>query len=435
MESEVFQGVQADTLPEWMKDAVLYEVNVRQYTAKGTFAAFRPHLARLKEMGVKTLLFMPVFQMSKVKGEDYLGGYVAVRSLSEVNASFGGREEFRRLVREIQSMGMNVMLDWVTSYTGWDHPWITDHPDYYIHDPVTDTIIHPINTDWYGVAALDYDNPALAEAMIVEMTYWVEEMGINGFRFEQAGMVPVAFWERAIPLLLNINPDLFLLGETGGPNPGNVQLFHADVGWAFKDLANGICQGQKTIDDLNDYLIRHAATDANDAYLYFTSSDEENSWEGTEFERLGQGAEAMYILAATLPGIPMIYSGQEEPLTRRLRVLEKDNIAFKAYGYAGFYRRLNELKRVNSAMYSPPFGGDLSILDPSNPATYAYTRQRGDDRMLIVLNLSSQVQETRLDIGDWHGNYRDVFRGTQQVLANPLSLQIGPWGYLVLSNR
>ena len=425
----------ADSLPGWMKDAVIYEVNVRQYTPEGTFAAFRRHLPRLKEMGVKTLWFMPVYPVSQVKRKGSLGSYYAVGNTREVNPAFGSMEEFRQLVREIHSMGMYVILDWVPNHTGWDHPWIAEHPEYYTHDPVTDTIVHPANTDWYDVADLNYDQPGLTEAMIGEMAYWVKEVGIDGFRCDMAGMVPVSFWEEATPALLSLKSDLFLLAETMDPPLRNEQLFHADYGWAFKDLANGICQGQKTIADLNTYLNEDSVTYRSGAHLYFTSNHDENSWHGTEFERLGKGAEAMYILAATLPGIPLIYSGQEEPLQKRLLFFEKDDIGFKTFGYAGFYQRLNQLKQVNSAVYSPPYGGVLTILSPSNPSTFAYTRENGDDRLLVVVNLSDQAQETRIDIGDWNGTYRDIFRGTQQALANPMTLQIGPWGYMVLSNR
>ncbi|MEZ5030005.1 MAG: alpha-glucosidase C-terminal domain-containing protein [Saprospiraceae bacterium] len=310
-----------------------------------------------------------------------------------------------------------------------------EHPEYYTHDPVTDTIVHPANTDWYDVADLNYDQPGLTEAMIGEMAYWVKEVGIDGFRCDMAGMVPVSFWEEATPALLSLKSDLFLLAETMDPPLRNEQLFHADYGWAFKDLANGICQGQKAIADLNTYLNEDQQPTDRVPISILRPIMMRTAGTGPNLNVWEKERKPCTFSRQHCRGIPLIYSGQEEPLQKRLLFFEKDDIEFKTFGYAGFYQRLNQLKQVNSAVYSPPYGGVLTILAPSNLSTFAYTRENGDDKLLVVVNLSDQAQETRIDIGDWNGTYRDIFRGTQQALANPMTLQIGPWGYMVLSNR
>lgn len=425
----------ADTLPEWAKDAVIYEVNVRQYTPEGTFNAFGGHLDRLKDLGVDILWFMPIHPISKVKRKGGLGSYYSVADYRKVNPDFGSEDDFRKLVRDAHSRGMRVILDWVPNHTGWDHPWITSNPGFYTRDPKTDTIIHPEGTDWYDVADLNYDNDSLRTAMIADMKLWVEEYGVDGFRCDVAGKVPEDFWAEAVSALLSVRSDLFMLAESEDPWARNRQFFHADYGWTFKDLCNGLAQGNKTIEDLRAYLKKDSETFTSGAHMYFTTNHDENSWHGTEFERLGEGWDAFFVLASTLPGIPLVYSGQEEPLQRRLAFFEKDDIGFGTYANAGFYKAMNDLRSRNKAIWNPPYGGDMVQLDPGNPNTFAFRREKDGDRVLVFLNLSADQQDLRVTVGDWAGEYQDVFRGKSMTIADPVTIQMPAWSYLVLSNR
>ena len=130
--------------PEWAARANIYEVNVRQYTPSGTLEAFAKHLPRLKEMGVDILWFMPVYPISEARRKGSLGSYYAVADYTAVNPAFGTMEEFKALVKTIHDMDMRVVLDWVPNHTGWDHPWITEHPEYYTQDSMGN-VIDPVD--------------------------------------------------------------------------------------------------------------------------------------------------------------------------------------------------------------------------------------------------------------------------------------------------
>jgi len=156
--------------PAWARDANIYEVNIRQFTPEGTFAAFEQHLPRLKKMGVDILWFMPVFPISEARRKGALGSYYAVADYTGINPNFGTMEEFKMLVHRIHDMGMRVVLDWVPNHTGWDHPWIEEHPEWYTRDG-QGNITDPVNPEtgesfgWTDVADLDYSQPGLRRAM------------------------------------------------------------------------------------------------------------------------------------------------------------------------------------------------------------------------------------------------------------------------------
>ena len=133
-----------------METAVIYEVNIRQYSPEGTFDAFTKDIPQLKQLGVKVIWLMPVFPISETKrkatgGENskfasdfpeaeqskYLGSYYAVSDFTKINPEFGTIEDFRELVAQAHENGIYVILDWVPNHTGWDHTWIKNHPDYY----------------------------------------------------------------------------------------------------------------------------------------------------------------------------------------------------------------------------------------------------------------------------------------------------------------
>ena len=131
---------------DWAKGSNIYEVNIRQYTHEGTFAAFAKHLPRLKDMGVEILWLMPITPISKEVMQGTLGSYYACSSYTSINPEFGSLEDFKSLIVTAHASGFKIIIDWVANHTGWDHHWTTEHPDWYMHDeqgnlPKTDFVI------------------------------------------------------------------------------------------------------------------------------------------------------------------------------------------------------------------------------------------------------------------------------------------------------
>lgn len=196
--------------PEWVKNAVIYEVNVRQYTPEGTFNAFTEHLPRLKTLGVDILWFMPVNPIGVKNRKGPLGSYYSVKDYTAVNPEFGTMEDFRRLVEQVHEQGMYAIIDWVPNHTAWDHRWTKEHPDWYKQDEKGE-FVSPF--DWTDVIQLDYDNEEMRQEMIEEMIFWIRESDIDGYRCDVAHMVPVDFWDEARKELDKVKP-VFMLAES-----------------------------------------------------------------------------------------------------------------------------------------------------------------------------------------------------------------------------
>ena len=431
--------------PDWARTASIYELNVRQFTPEGTFAAMRPHLPRLAEMGVDVVWFMPIYPISEARRKGTMGSYYSSSDFNAVNPEFGTLEEFREIVEEIRALGMHVILDWTANHTGWDHPWITEHPEYYIRRAGTDTIRHAFNpndtsggdTDWYDIAQLDYGNPAVTPAMIEQMRFWLENTGVEGFRCDVAGFVPIDFWYAARPALEAVKP-IFMLAEWGDEPRHFEAAFDINYGWAFHQLLNRIAEGEEgdPVESIWTYQADDTATFAPYAYhLNFTTNHDENSWNGTEYERMGVHADAMWVICATFEGAPLVYSGQEEPLRRRLAFFEKDDIGFGDYAKADFFAALLELKDVNRALHNGEVGGlarRLPLSGADTSGVLAYAREAGGDRVLVLANLSDATRTVELPTGGATKGLVDVYAG--EAVVPSASIVLEPGGYRVLAD-
>lgn len=426
-------------IPDWSKNSNIYEVNLRQYTPEGTITAFQKHLPRLQEMGVDILWFMPVHPISEAKRKGPLGSYYAVSDYRAVNPQFGTTEAFRALVNDIHQRGMHIVIDWVPNHTGWDHVWLTDHPEYYTQDE-NGNVIDPINPEtgeswgWTDVADLNYDNMDMRQAMIDDMLYWLEDMEIDGFRVDVAHGVPHDFWQQAIPYLQAANPELFMLAEAEIPALNNDSLYTMSYGWSFHHLLNEVAQEHKTPDQLDEWRKTEGAKWKAGWLMHFITNHDENSWQGTVEERMGPAADAMAVLTFTYDGMPLIYSGQEAGLNKRLEFFEKDPIDWADFSKVPFYTKLLKLKRDNPALWNGIAGGSFNKLPTSqDQAIYAYARAKEENAVIVVLNLSGETQETTIDLGSLAGNYTNVFANSTSVVETQLPVSLKAWDYLVLS--
>ncbi|MDA3891437.1 MAG: alpha-amylase family glycosyl hydrolase [Salinivirgaceae bacterium] len=414
---------------EWSKNSNIYEVNIRQYTPEGTFAAFENHMPRLKEMGVDILWLMPIHPISEKNRKGTMGSYYAVADYQKTNPEFGTLNDLKHLVSTAHEMGMKVIIDWVANHTGWDNWLISEHADWYTSDS-TGNIICPLNTDWSDVADLNYDVPEMREYMIQSLEYWVKEANIDGYRCDVAGMVPIDFWVDARTRLDAIKP-LFMLAEHEGKEV--LEAFDMIYAWEFHHIMNGIAKGEKTISDIDAYYAKiDTIFDVEDYLMTFTSNHDENSWNGTAFERMGDAVECMAVFSATVPGMPLIYSGQEDELNKRLKFFEKDVIEWGEFEFADMYSKLLKLKKNNSALWNGHFGGTLKKLENSNPEqVYTFIRKKDENEVVVALNFSDKAQS--ISISGVGGSYVSLFTGEETELTEQTTLELKPWGYMVLS--
>jgi glycosidase len=381
----------------WTRSANIYEVNIRQYTKEGTFNAFATHLPRLRKMGVDILWLMPVHPIGVKNRKGTLGSYYAVRDYTAVNPEFGTMDDFKRLVKQAQGLGMRVIIDWVANHTAFDNPWTVQHKDWYLKDakgeifPVTYTE-GPEPEYWTDVTGLDWTQKGLWKGMTDAMAFWVREAGIDGFRCDVAAKVPTAFWEQARVELEKIRP-MFMLAEAWQPELHG-KAFDMTYGWDSLGVFKDIAKGKSDARALRALFEKPPVAYPQHAYrMRFTSNHDENSWHGSDVEHYGKAFQAMAVLAATLPGMPLIYGGQEAGLDKRLEFFEKDPIVWKEHPNAQLYAWLLKLKHENPALWNGQYGGGLKFVETGNDKVVSYRREKDRNVVAVTVNLSGVEQQ------------------------------------------
>ncbi|UJF30273.1 alpha-glucosidase C-terminal domain-containing protein [Kaistella sp. 97-N-M2] len=419
-----------DSPQEWKHNTNIYEVNVRQYTKEGTFRAFEKEMPRLKEMGVKTLWFMPVTPISQKVKKGSMGSQYAAHDYVSINPEFGTMDDFKHMVDEAHKMGFKVIIDWVANHTGWDHVWTVSHPDYYLHDE--DGKFH-IASGMDDIIELDYKNPAMRTAMIEAMKFWVRETNIDGFRCDLASWVEVDFWEQARPEVEKIKP-LFFIGEFDElDNPEYGKVFDASYSWTWMHKTEDYYKKDLPLSDLKDLLMKYSALGENSMRAWFTTNHDENTWNGTEYEKYGVVAKPLAVFSATWNGIPLLYSGQELPNMKRLEFFEKDVINWNGNNkMAPFYKTLLNLKSSNSALR----GGDTNVTTyllrtSADDRILAYVRKNGKDEVLVVLNMSKDPVNFTLNDENVSGSFKNVFDQTKRDFSGDKSFEMKVGDYAV----
>jgi len=418
-------------LPDWAKSATIYEVNVRQYSAAGDFKSVTQSLPRLKRLGVGILWLMPITPISKVNRKGSLGSPYSVADYKGINPEFGTAEDFHALVKSAHDLGMKVIIDWVANHSGWDNPWIAKK--YWYHRDANDNIIPP-NNDWTDVAWLNYDNDDMRRAMIDAMKYWVTEFDIDGFRCDVASGVPVNFWEQATTELQKIKP-LFMLAEEQGTEGMLDEAFVSNYNWQLLDRINTLANNPTSAVTFMGFVSGQATEYPTGSFpMNFITNHDENSWNGSEYKRLGAAVPAMAALTFTLPGVPLIYSGQEVGNTRELAFFEKDQIPNLEVENAttAFYKKLVALKTKNQALWnSAPF--DAPELFQANPNIISYTRTLGKNKVITIINATDKPQKVNIAMKKLAGTYYQFSTSKQIKIPATLKLNLKPWQFEVYS--
>ncbi|GHV43441.1 alpha-amlyase [Bacteroidia bacterium] len=415
--------------PDWTRTAVIYEVNLRQYTKEGTFKAFEQYLPQLKDLGVDVLWFMPVHPISALNRKGTLGSYYAVKDYKAVNPEFGTDADFKNLVGKAHELGFKVIIDWVANHTGCDNVWLSAHKDWY----VLDSVGNPASPyDWTDTYKLNYANGAMRAEMTNSLKYWVENFDIDGFRCDVASEVPTSFWDSARVTLDSIKP-VFMLAEAETPELLK-NAFDADYAWAMLHLMNAVANTKDTtnVNTLRAFLAKQDTLLPADAYkMNFITNHDENSWNGTEYERLNKGVQTFAVLTYTLPGMPLIYTGQEIGLKKRLKFFEKDPVgSWTKNSTFAFYKKLNELKHTHPALKAGVQGGELKIYRHGyEKDLLVFQRSKEGKDLFVMLNLGNRSLEFYTNDVLPKGEFTDFFTGKKiQGIPNHLN----PWEYRIL---
>ena len=416
---------------DWVYNSVVYEMNVRQQTPEGTFAAAEERLPFLKELGVDIIWLMPIHPIGEKGRKGTLGSYYAIKNYCEVNPEFGTMADFERFLNKAHELGFKVILDYVANHTSPDAAWVTEQPaEWYVRDSVGEPVVQ---YDWWDIAKLNYACDEVRVAMKEVQKFWIEK-GVDGFRCDVAGEMPDDFWTESWREVKAINPDVYFLAEGEGSN------FHADgfdacYAWKLKDVMNDIAQGKQTTGDLKQWIEEFTTEYPREAIqLMFTSNHDENSWSGTEFERLGAAAKTFAALTYVLPqGQPLIYTGQEVGYDHRFEFFEKDPIpGWEENEYTDLYRTLNTLRHTTPALWAGEKGGELVYMTGVVEEVLAFTREVEGSKAVCLFNLSTEPQSV-IPTVEAAGEYTCAMTGEQVVVESGKELLLEPWAYVILT--
>ena len=409
----------------WAVRANIYEVNVRQYTKEGTLASFALHLPRLADMGVTLLWFMPITPIG-VKGRlGSLGSYYACSDYITINPEFGTEQDFIDVVNVAHALGMKVMIDWVANHTGQDHVWTISNPDFYIQDASGN---FTERNGWTDVIDLNYENTRMRAAMIDAMRYWINTFDIDGFRCDMAHLVPLQFWIEARGVLDTIKP-LYWLAEC--EDTRYFEAFDTTYAWAFMHASGSLNRHESNLTPVLEQLDIYASDGAATRKLFFTTNHDENSWNGTEYEKYGITAKAWAVFSATWGGLPLVYSGQEIPNHKRLSFFEKDTLEFPLLTPAlhNFYKTLFSFRAQNEAVV---LGQPQMLHTPYSNSIIGFIKKHQNNVVLVLLNISDH---NRLAFEISHplleGNFQQIFSGLFFSFSGKEKFELQAGEYLV----
>ncbi|MBT8137169.1 MAG: alpha-glucosidase C-terminal domain-containing protein [Gammaproteobacteria bacterium] len=414
--------------PAWARNAAIYQINTRQFTSEGSFAAAEAQLPRIAKLGADIIWLMPIHPIGEKKRKGSLGSPYAVRDYFAVNPEFGTLDDFRSFVDTAHRLGMYVIIDWVANHTAWDNPMIVEHPEWYTRD-ANGEITHTTGTDWTDIADLDYSHPGLRRYMTAALEFWVRDVGIDGYRCDVAGYVPLDFWNTVRRRLDAIKP-VFMLAEWESRDMHGA-AFDATYAWSWNSMLHQVARGDADAGAIRGWYFGHENIWPYDAWrMTFVSNHDKNTWEGTQFELFGDALEAAIVLSVVGEGMPLLYNGQEAGNTKRLEFFERDPIAWREHPIGELYRQLFALLEDNTALWHGWYGAPMTQVANSSPqAVYSFVRRNESDSVVALFNFSAASQSVTLDLPA--ETYRDYF--SSERVSVDQAFELAPWSYRVLT--
>lgn len=433
------QNRQADVIltrhPAVAYSGTIYELNMRQFTPEGTFAAAEKQLPALKELGVDIIWVMPIQEIGLLNRKGSLGSYYAIRDYCSFNPEFGTRADFEHFLDAAHELGFIVILDWVANHTSPDSKWV-ENDGWHYRDSLGNLMVQ---YDWTDISKLNYDNQDMRNEMLRSMFFWTDSIGVDGFRCDVAGEIPVDFWNWAMDSIMQTHPDLFTLAENEDKAFELTETaFDMYYGWELHAHMNKVAQGKETVEDLWQYFEKCDTTMRPEAIrMNFTSNHDENSWAGTEFERMGEATDAFAAFCYVVPGMPLIYTGQEYALDHRLAFFEKDSFPRQHVYQFKLYQDLNDCRKANPALYAPELGAPMYRIDSNNPMVFTCARQiiyddGTDNTVLGIFNFSAEPQKVTLQAAGFEGDYTCIC-GMPVTVGTEDEISLRPWEWLIYS--
>lgn len=417
--------------PAWAWEGGIYELSIRNFTPEGTFQAASKNLDRLTDLGIKTLWLMPIHPIGQVERKGTLGSPYSISDYRAVHPDYGTLEDFKAFLSAAHGKGLKVIIDLVANHTAWDHPWIKAHPDWYTRD--ASGKILPPHPEWLDVADLNYTNPALRKEMTDIMVWWVKEVGIDGYRADTGAMLPMDFWAEslaAVKASVAGDRQILLLAEGDDPRlPASG--FHMNYAWPGYWFLKQVWDGEKTALEYGETALNEWMNTGGAPLMRFTTNHDETSWDNPPPLRFGslEGSRAAAVAAFLMPGIPLVYQGQELGLAVKEDLFSKHTYDWsQGKDSQDFYRSLLKLWTSSKAFKT----GALDLQDSGSDQVLTFAREDGGKRYVVAVNAGKESQTLPLPLVWRDKTYRDVFTGKSWAGTE---LELGPFGFKVLESQ
>ncbi|RCH55776.1 alpha-amylase [Mucilaginibacter hurinus] len=408
------------------KDIIMYEVNLRAFSAEGNLKGLQNRLDNLKQLGANVIWLMPIYPVGVVKSAGGLGSPYSVKDYNAVNAEYGNLDDLRTVVSEAHKRGMAVILDWVANHTSWDNPWIANK-SWYQQDS-NGNIISPVGTNWLDVAALNYTNNDMRKAMIRAMKFWVLTANVDGFRYDATDFVPTDFWKQSLDTLKKFNTRKLILLSEGSKKEQFTAGFQINYAFEFYDRLKVIFAGTQAPSTLftantNEYN----ALPAGAFKLRYTTNHDVTSSDGSTVDiyKGKQGALAAFVLAAYMNGIPLLYNGQEVGSPKRIDFFKKDPIDWTANpDMTEEYQKLIAFRKSSEAVKT----GELTTYNDRD--IIAFEKKQGSEQVLVLVNVRNAEISYTIPAVHQNSGWKNALTGADVTLGNQLNLPA--YHYIIL---
>jgi glycosidase len=425
-----YADLKARTSAEWVNEAVIYQVYLRAFSNEGTFKALETRIPELKNLGVTIISLMPIHPIGELNRRGKLGSPYAVKDFYAVNPEFGTLDDFKSLVKSAHQYDLKIIIDLVANHAAWDSQLLMEHPDWFVHNE-EGAIVSP-HPDWIDVAKIDYRQHEPRKYMIAVMKYWVKDIGIDGFRCNVADLVPTEFWEVARNEVEKIKP-VVMISESSLPEHHRA-AFDLSYSWKVYNALTALTDDRMRITTIDDSLkAEQSQFPQRSLLLNFISTPERNMEDGPAVERFSSsGAKAAAVLMFTLPGVPIIYNGEEIGNRRRLDLFNKSVIEWPMESdMMLLYERLGAQRKTHPSLQS----GSYTFL-PNSESTKVYTflRALGMDSVFIMISVAYEDRQVHVKMPEGFSSvWKDQLSNTiLHVKDSQLTVLLKPCGYLML---
>jgi len=412
------------------QDVIMYQVNPRVFASQKSLRAVAQHLDSIKALGANTVWVMPIFPIGTTKSKN---SPYSISDYKAVAPEFGTLDDYKYLVEQAHRRGMAVIQDWVANHTAWDHPWIKAHPDWYTHDATTDTIICPQGPgwDWTDVADLNYDSKGLRAAMTGEMLFWIEQVGIDGFRCDVADGVPADYWHDAISQLRKAAAPRQILMLAEGKRPDNFTEggFDMNYAWDYKDsLVSVFAKHQPASHLFAADSAEYAPLPAGKVKLRFITNHDQSA-QISPVKEFGneRGAMAAFVAATFLHGGALIYGSQEVAYPNAINFFHYVPVDWRRN--PDIYKEYCSLMKLYASHPAFRRGGYKAY---PNRDIMMFEKKNGGMRYLIVVNVRDKDCTATVPT-EWRGHVTDLYQGKDITLSSQLSLR--PYEYRIIAKR